>query len=238
MNTNTFRFVRPSRLFFFGGLLFALLFTCFVFTLYMEFVSTALLRLQLSPPAATLALAGIIVGGLINIPVHRGRFPQLRLADWAMFYRNWGTEPFPIGLLRSNTIAVNIGGAVVPTVIAVWLLPRLCVTPLIAISLFVAVAVNVFVCFRLGRIVANIGIMLPGWVAPVIGVAMAWVLLPAGSPHCSSFAFVTAVTGPLIGADLLHLKDVGKLGAGIMSIGGAGPFDGIVLSGMLAAWFA
>lgn len=49
-------------------------------------------------------------------------------------------------------------------------------------------------------------------------------------------AFIAGVIGPLIGADLLHLKDVGKLGAGMVSIGGAGTFDGIVLSAIFAAY--
>ncbi len=35
--------------------------------------------------------------------------------------------------------------------------------------------------------------------------------------------------------DLLHLRDLGRRGAGLMSIGGAGTFDGIVISGFLAA---
>jgi uncharacterized membrane protein len=46
------------------------------------------------------------------------------------------------------------------------------------------------------------------------------------------------VLGPLIGADLLHIRDVEALETGIDSIGGAGTFDGIVLSGIVAAYLA
>ncbi|MDH4154237.1 MAG: DUF1614 domain-containing protein, partial [Nitrospira sp.] len=46
------------------------------------------------------------------------------------------------------------------------------------------------------------------------------------------------VLGPLIGADLLHLRDIEKIATGIASIGGAGRFDGIVLSGIVAAYLA
>jgi uncharacterized membrane protein len=38
----------------------------------------------------------------------------------------------------------------------------------------------------------------------------------------------------LIGADLLHLKDITRVSVGMLSIGGAGTFDGIVLSAVLA----
>jgi uncharacterized membrane protein len=40
--------------------------------------------------------------------------------------------------------------------------------------------------------------------------------------------------GTLIGADLLHLREITKLGAPLASIGGAGIFDAILLSGIIA----
>ena len=51
-------------------------------------------------------------------------------------------------------------------------------------------------------------------------------------------AFVAGVAGPLIGADLLNLRRISGLSIGVLSIGGAGTFDGIVLSGVLAALLA
>jgi uncharacterized membrane protein len=38
----------------------------------------------------------------------------------------------------------------------------------------------------------------------------------------------------LIGADLLNVRRLGELGAGVASIAGAGTFDGIFLSGIMA----
>ena len=51
-------------------------------------------------------------------------------------------------------------------------------------------------------------------------------------------AFIAGVLGPLIGADLMHLRDIKRIATGIASIGGAGTFDGIVLSGLMAAFLA
>jgi uncharacterized membrane protein len=51
-------------------------------------------------------------------------------------------------------------------------------------------------------------------------------------------AFTAGVIGPLGGADLLHLRDIEAGESGIMSIGGAGTFDGIVLSGIIAAYLS
>jgi uncharacterized membrane protein len=46
------------------------------------------------------------------------------------------------------------------------------------------------------------------------------------------------VLGPLIGADLLHRRDISTITTGIAGIGGAGTFDGIILSGIVAAYLA
>ena len=52
-------------------------------------------------------------------------------------------------------------------------------------------------------------------------------------------AFITiGVVGPLVGADLLHLSDLEVNPIGIVSVGGAGTFDGVVLSGIVAAYLA
>jgi uncharacterized membrane protein len=51
-------------------------------------------------------------------------------------------------------------------------------------------------------------------------------------------AYIARVAGPLIGADLLHLREIEQSAVGTASIGGAGTFDGIVLSGIFAAYLA
>jgi uncharacterized membrane protein len=48
--------------------------------------------------------------------------------------------------------------------------------------------------------------------------------------------FVAAVMGPLVGAHALHLTDIASPLVGIAIIGGADTFDGIVLSGIVAAY--
>ena len=51
-------------------------------------------------------------------------------------------------------------------------------------------------------------------------------------------AYVSGVLGALIGADLLNLPKIPKLGAPVASIGGAGTFDGVFLSGIIAVVLA
>ncbi len=47
-------------------------------------------------------------------------------------------------------------------------------------------------------------------------------------------AYISGVLGTLIGADLTNIGKIGSLGTPYASIGGAGTFDGIFLSGILA----
>jgi uncharacterized membrane protein len=51
-------------------------------------------------------------------------------------------------------------------------------------------------------------------------------------------AYISGTLGVLTDADQLRLKDVRKLGAALASIGGAGTFDGIVMTGSVAALLA
>ena len=47
-------------------------------------------------------------------------------------------------------------------------------------------------------------------------------------------AYVAGTLGTLLGADILNLDKVSRLGAPLVSIGGAGTFDGVYLTGLIA----
>ena len=63
----------------------------------------------------------------------------------------------------------------------------------------------------------------------------ALLLVPEQTPPV---ALAAGVLGPLIGADLLHLRGIEVIETGVARISGAGTFDGIVLSGIVAAYLA
>jgi uncharacterized membrane protein len=74
-----------------------------------------------------------------------------------------------------------------------------------------------------------------GVVSPTIAAGLALLLAP---DTAAPVAFVIGVIGPLIGADLMHLKDIENSEIAVVGIGGAGTFDGIILSGIVAAYLA
>ena len=56
--------------------------------------------------------------------------------------------------------------------------------------------------------------------------------------NVAAVAYIGGSLGTLIGADLLNLSKVQGLGAPVVSIGGAGTFDGIFLTGIIAVLLA
>jgi uncharacterized membrane protein len=203
---------------------------------FAQVMGLALAKLRLDPQTALLVIVGIFLGSVVNIPVKRlvrhedvtvHPFPHFGFLDrWPQFQR----------VRRETIVAVNLGGCVIPTMVAVYEMVQLVMdswTYLLGVGL--AVAINTTVCYRLARPVKGIGIAMPALVPPIVAVMSALVLAPVQAPPV---AFIAGVLGPLLGADLLHLREIPRISTGMASIGGAGTFDGIVLSGILAAYLA
>ncbi len=91
------------------------------------------------------------------------------------------------------------------------------------------------VIFLIARLVKRVGIVTSAFIPQIVAAIIA-VLLSIGSPL--GITYVSGVLGTLIGADLLNLNRITKLGAPMASIGGAGTFDGVFLSGIIAVIIA
>jgi uncharacterized membrane protein len=96
----------------------------------------------------------------------------------------------------------------------------------------VLVALVTLVVNRLARPVPGLGIGVPGLVPPLVAALGAYLFCPAELR--APCAYIASTMGILIGADLLNLGKISHLGAPVASIGGAGTFDAIFLSGIIA----
>jgi len=83
----------------------------------------------------------------------------------------------------------------------------------------------------LARLVPGVGIAVPMFIPPLAAAAVALILAFRRAPPV---AYVAGSMGALIGADIWNLGRIAELGAPIVSIGGAGTFDGVFLTGILA----
>jgi uncharacterized membrane protein len=206
-----------------------------------DVMHTALARLHLSSTMASLAVLGILLGSFVNIPVHRFTRETAQPAPVLSAFGIWSPETHLDRLRHETVIAVNLGGCIIPLLLAVWQLVHLVGVggwPLTALA--VIAWINIVVCYRASRPIAGVGIAMPGFLSPLCAVGLTWVLMYGGqySAERAPVAFIAGVAGPLVGADLLRLRDITRVSVGMLSIGGAGTFDGIVLSGVLAALLA
>lgn len=212
---------------------------------FAQAMMTALGRLGLPPNLAVAALVGIFVGGAVNVPVKRIEREEVVPVRSPLLFGlgrldprtgRGGESPLRRRVRRHTIIAVNLGGCVIPVLLAAYEIVRVVRRGPAEVAAVVAVtAVTVWVCYRAARPRPGVGIMLPALLPPLVAAVPSLILVPDFAPPV---AFVAGVLGPLIGADLLHLRELGRSTTGIASIGGAGTFDGIVLSGMLAALLA
>ncbi|MGM0452450.1 MAG: DUF1614 domain-containing protein [Thermodesulfobacteriota bacterium] len=197
---------------------------------------TALARLGLSPQTSALAALGIFAGGMINIPVKK--IPRENYLDPSP-HGLFGVDRFFSHRLprrQYTIIAVNFGGCIVPCMIVVYELVRIATHgPVAFFMATAAIGINIAVCYRLAQPIANVGIampaLVPAFVAAICGILFFREIAPL-------IAFSAGVLGPLVGADLMHLKEIERINTSVASIGGAGTFDGIVLSGLIATLLA
>lgn len=204
--------------------------------LFGELMVASLAKLHLSPDTALLLVIGILFGGIVNIPIKRivatDDVPAHPLAVYGLS-KAW---PRLAKTSRETIVAVNVGGCVIPTVLAAYELSYVsAVGPGLLLPTAIACAINTYLCYAVARPMPGVGIVMPGLLSPLAAALLAVMLAPS---QVAPVAFIAGVIGPLVGADLFHLKDIQKAATGIVSIGGAGTFDGIVLSGIVAAYLA
>lgn len=231
---------------------------------YFNLATEVFHRLGLSPEGATLLLVASLFGSMINIPLTRRKIvladpstAQLpRTLRWILPVVHY----YP-PIVSEEVLAINVGGGIVPVLFSVYLL-SLSTTSLgaaLATMAIVTVAAKLFARSR-----AGVGVTLPAFVPPLVAALSAHALVRAmGADLISAapVAYIGGTLGTLIGADLLNLPrllrgqllgdgsgDMKYLGEAsgdapasntvIVSIGGAGVFDGIFLTGILAPLLA
>jgi uncharacterized membrane protein len=169
-------------------------------------------------------------GSYINIPIYQLPPEIIRSGGQVTFFG----IPYVIPTLTrwpGTLIAVNVGGAVIPTMLSIYLIYK---NQLFSLAL-IGVAVVSIVVHWLAHPVPGVGIAVPVLV-PLVAATLVAMLL--STKYAPALAYISGTFGTLIGADLLNLGKIQGLGAPIASIGGAGTFDGIFTTGILAVLLA
>lgn len=187
-------------------------------------------KMGISPRYVFVLLFLSLLGSYVNIPVAELPAERVLSHQEVTFFGMRYVVPM-VKQWPRTIIAVNLGGAVIPTILSLYLL----VKNRIYGKGFVGIAIVSVIVHWIARPVAGVGIAVPIFIPPLAAAAVALLLSRSSAP---SLAYIAGSLGTLIGADLLNLGAIQGLGAPIASIGGAGTFDGIFLTGILAVLLA
>lgn len=158
-------------------------------------------------------------------------------------FSRWFGSGFGHGSSSSQTgmkVCINVGGALIPLLIALYLIVsaatgHITTDPWYLVKMAAAVAIVSLVSFLTAKPVRGIGIAAPFFAAPIAALALGLILGGGFGLPAAGVAFVSGTLGTVIGADILHMRDIQSYGTKMVSIGGAGTFDGILLTGIVAA---
>jgi len=193
-------------------------------------VGLAFRQVGFSPQITVLILATTFFGSYVNIPLLKLKavIPIIREEYVSFFGIVFRVPQFEYGE-TTTLVAINMGGAIIPTLVSLYLLWKL---PSAIPHALIGIAIVATITHLVAKPVKGLGIATPAFIPPLTA-ALAAYILPSEAP--TIVAYVSGVLGTLIGADITNLNKIPKLGAKIASIGGAGTFDGIFLSGIIAA---
>jgi len=197
--------------------------------MFFQVLSAGFVKLGFGPDQVLLLWIGTFIGSTINIPIKEYYTEHVEPIAIPTFFGMRYTLPM-LRRTQHTVLAVNVGGCVIPVAVSMYLLAK---WPGLVPSAVICVGICSWLTHRMARVVPGVGIALPFFMAPLTSAFLAILIAPAGL-H-APVAYVTGSLGTLIGADLLNVRRIATLGSRVASIGGAGTWDGIFLSGILAS---
>ncbi len=157
---------------------------------------------------------------------------------WVTLLLGW--IPIPLFPYHGWIVSINLGGGLIPIIVCAYLLrTHKVVVSDAAIGTIVVAVVTYFIT----RAVQNVGIVadipwafLPAIAAGFYSISTFWSDMRTAAP----LAYFSGVIGTLLGADIFHLGDILSFpspgGTPLLEIGGAGIFDMVYLSGIVAVF--
>ena len=212
------------------ALLLVVLLVILVVLVELKVLSYAYRKIGVRPRYVFLIMLLTLLGSGVNIPLYQ--IPAGRMVAPHTRWLHGIPYVVPDTVHAGVTIvAINVGGALIPALLSIYLFFRV---PLRA-RMMIGTVVVAAVVHQLAQVIPGVGIVVPALMPPLIAAGVALILAYHRAPPV---AYVSGTMGTLIGADLLNLGKVAHMGAPMVSIGGAGTFDGVFLTGILAGLLA
>ncbi len=210
--------------------LFGLVLLVLLALLELEVIEVAYYKLGMSHRAIVALLLVTIFGSYVNIPV--AAIPARELIQNDVVVVNGMPYVIPhIAEVGRTVIAINLGGALVPLLISLYLLIRV----RSVLAAVIATAIVSAVTYHFSRPVPGVGIAVPTLIPGILAGLLAMAL---DYRRSAAVAYIAGTMGTLLGADIFNLGAISAMHAPVASIGGAGTFDGVFVSGIVAVLLA
>ena len=204
--------------------------TALSFLVVLRVLQFAYAQLGIAPRYFFTWLFASLAGSYVNLPIMRFSPEQMTRLQEIPFYG----VPYVIPTVETwpgTILAVNVGGAIIPVLVSLILIVKNGLYRMAAWG----IAIVSLACYVLAEPVQGLGIAIPVFYPPVVAAIVALLL---SRRYAAPLAYACGSLGTLIGADLMNLGNIRGLGAPVMSIGGAGTFDGIFVTGLIAVLLA
>ena len=210
--------------------LFVLLLIVMVLVVELRILRYAYRKIGVPPRWMFVVMLVSLLGSQVNIPLFAMRVaPVTAPAETTVYGRTYLAPP--VVQRGATVVAINVGGALVPLLLSLYLFLRLNMRG----RMLLGTAIVAVIVHALATIVPGVGIAVPMFLPPIAAALVSLALAPRQAPP---LAYVAGSMGALIGADLLNLPRIAQIGAPVVSIGGAGTFDGVFLTGIIAGLLA
>ena len=207
--------------------LFLILVLVFIFV-SLNIFGTAFRKLGFPPEYSVYFLFLSLPCSYINIPIIkvRSRVPVISDKASDVLISSLSAS----SLKMYSTIAINIGGAVIPLIMSLFLLSMAKPIEVLSGILLVTIIIH-----KIARPVKGSGIVIHALLPPFLAAFVAIIISPQNAPV---IAYISGTFGCILGIDILNLKKIPDLGVPLVSIGGAGTFDAIFLTGIISVLLA
>lgn len=210
-------------------LLFIMLVVLFILT-SINLFGMAFRKLGFPPEYSVYFLFLSLLGSYVNLPIKKIILHKPLMHDKGIDFHRSGYSSSYHEIGRSTSIAVNLGGAVIPVLMSIFLS-----TLLSMVDVVIGILVMTVIVHKISKPILGSGIAIHVVLPPLLAAAVALMISPQDAPL---IAYISGTIGCLIGIDILNLKKLSDLGVPAVSIGGKGTFDAIFLTGIISVLLA
>ncbi|MCK9632179.1 MAG: DUF1614 domain-containing protein [Methanoregula sp.] len=207
--------------------------------LFLGLVGVAFTRLGFSWIAALAVVLLMLFGSFVNIPLYRIRRDMIRVDNAALPFAD-AANPFAHQSAWETVVSLNLGGALIPVAVSVYLLYR--ATSVLGMAILQPVAIGIVivavVAWLATRSIPGYGLRAPLFIPGLVAILCGLLLAGGAGLSAGVTAFVAGTAGTLIGAGIAQIPRIRDMEIPEVSIGGSGMFGAIFLACILSALIA